>query len=174
MGKEFQKNFKRFYSLAVIMGLTFSVQTLSASENTKLKRNGKSGIQSKMDRGNSAKKGKKDKSKQHGKKSVTYFDVHFPIDTVDYSAVSVDEENMSLGARQLAAQCAQCHGTYGVAVAEWPDLWGPNRRIGGWMKDYQDPAYIDNIMYMHAVTYSTQEVKLMKEYYDKVTYTGGL
>ena len=107
--------------------------------------------------------------------TITYFDINFPIDGVDYSKVSVDDRNMSSGARQLAAQCAQCHGTYGVAVADWPDLWGPGRSIGKWMQDYQSiEDYKDNVMHMHAVTYSTEEVQLMKEYYENVTYTGGL
>lgn len=99
--------------------------------------------------------------------------IHFDITGVDYSAVSVDESNMTAGARQLAAQCAQCHGTYGVAVADWPDLWGSGREIGKWMQEYQDAEqYIDNVMYLHAIAYTKEEVKLIKEYYEKVSYEG--
>lgn len=50
--------------------------------------------------------------------------IYFDISGVDYSAISVDESGLAAGARLLASQCAQCHGTYGVAVSEWPDLWG--------------------------------------------------
>jgi len=107
--------------------------------------------------------------------TITYFDVHFPIDSVDYNALSVNDVNLSEGAMQLAAQCAQCHGTYGVAAADWPDLWGSGRKIARWMKDYQSiEDYIDNVMHLHALAYTDEEVQLIKEYYENVTYTGGL
>lgn len=105
--------------------------------------------------------------------SIPESGIHFDITGVDYSAVSVDESNMTAGAKQLAAQCAQCHGTYGIAVADWPDLWGSGREIGKWMQEYQDTEqYIDNVMYLHAIAYTEEEVKLIKEYYEKVSYEG--
>ena len=81
--------------------------------------------------------------------SIPESGIHFDITGVDYSAVTVvdlDESNATLaGARQLAAQCAQCHGTYGVAVGatveNWPSLWGTGRGIAKTMKDYNDTAY---------------------------------
>jgi len=100
--------------------------------------------------------------------------IYFDISTVNYSAVTVDETGLPSGARVLASQCAVCHGTYGVAVRDWPDLWGSNRRISGWMNDYQDPAlYADNLMHVHALAYTVDEVDLLKSYYQAVTYTGG-
>lgn len=101
--------------------------------------------------------------------------IYFDISSVDYSAVSVDASaaDLASGARLLAAQCAQCHGTYGVAVREWPDLWGSGRQIGNWMNQYQDVNYADNMMHVHALGYSEDEVNLLKSYYPKIAYSGG-
>ncbi|WP_321325996.1 hypothetical protein [Thiomicrorhabdus sp.] len=98
--------------------------------------------------------------------------IYFPIDGVDYSAISLDSgvNGLAPGARLLASQCAQCHGTYGVAVANWPDIYGPGG-VGNAMTTYQDVSYIDNMMYMHAKAYTTDEVDLLKTYYSKVIYT---
>jgi cytochrome c553 len=103
--------------------------------------------------------------------------IYFPIDGVNYSAVSVASTAVTLpaGARLLASQCAQCHGTFGVAVREWPDLWGSGRQISTWMNNYQDAAtYSDNMMYMHAMAYTTAEVDLLKSYYPKISYDPNL
>ncbi len=105
--------------------------------------------------------------------------IYFSIDDVDYSAVIVDAsansigdvDSLAVGARLLASQCAQCHGSYGVAVRDWPDLWGSGRQISTWMTDYQDAAYLDNMMYMHAIAYTSAEVDLLKSYYPKIAYT---
>ncbi|MEA3405886.1 MAG: hypothetical protein U9R28_09140 [Pseudomonadota bacterium] len=95
----------------------------------------------------------------------------FNIASVNYAGITVDETGLLSGERLLAAQCAQCHGTYGVAVREWPDLWGSGRQIGQWMEDYQDETlYSDNMMYIHALAYTSEEVDLLKSYYPKVTY----
>ncbi|MDX1347836.1 MAG: hypothetical protein R3189_06270 [Thiomicrorhabdus chilensis] len=101
--------------------------------------------------------------------------IYFDISSVDYSAVTVDASAADLapGARLLAAQCAQCHGTYGVAVREWPDLWGSGRQIGNWMSQYQDVNYEDNMMHVHALGYTDDEVNLLKTYYPKIAYSGG-
>ena len=103
----------------------------------------------------------------------TELDIRFDITGVDYAAITVDETGLDAGARLLASQCAQCHGTYGVAVRDWPDLWGTGRQIGSWMNDYQDAdLYSDNMMHLHALAYTTDEVNLMRSYYDVVDYTG--
>ncbi|BCN94193.1 hypothetical protein THMIRHAM_19780 [Thiomicrorhabdus immobilis] len=98
--------------------------------------------------------------------------IYFPIDSVDYSAVTLDPAatNLPAGARLLASQCAQCHGTYGVAVANWPDLYGSGA-VGTAMTDYQDLSYVDNMMHLHALAYTEAEVDLLKSYYSKVNYT---
>ena len=99
--------------------------------------------------------------------------IYFDISGVDYSAVSVDESELVSGARLLASQCAQCHGTYGVAVVGWPDLWGSGRQISKWMGDYNDISeYGDSMMYLHSgITYTIDEINLIKTYYDGVLYT---
>ena len=108
--------------------------------------------------------------------------IHFDITTVDYAAVSVvelDESNATLaGARQLAAQCTQCHGTYGVAVGgsveNWPSLWGKGRHIATTMKDYNDTAYDYSAMHIHSsMSYTQDQIKLIQAYYENITYTGG-
>ncbi len=113
--------------------------------------------------------------------SIPESGIHFDITGVDYSAVTVvdlDESNATLtGARQLAAQCAQCHGTYGVAVGatveNWPSLWGTGRNIAKTMKDYNDSAYDYSAMHIHSsMTYTQDQIKLIQTYYENVTYTG--
>ncbi len=100
--------------------------------------------------------------------------IHFDISSVDYAAITVDESELAAGARLLSSQCAQCHGTYGVAVAEWPDLWGSGNQIGYWMKEYQDAnTYSDNVMHLHALAYTDDEVNLLKSYFAKVDYAAG-
>jgi len=100
-------------------------------------------------------------------------DIRFDISGVDYAAITVDETGLDAGARLLASQCAQCHGTYGVAVRDWPDLWGSGRHTGSWMNDYQDAdLYSDNMMHLHALAYTSDEVSLLRSYYDVVDYTG--
>lgn len=97
--------------------------------------------------------------------------IYFDISSVDYAAVTVDDSALDSGARQLVAQCAQCHGTFGIAVADWPDLYGGSRQISNWMVEYQDAdVYSDNMMHLHALAYSETEVELMKTYFRKVDY----
>ena len=114
--------------------------------------------------------------------SIPESGIHFDIKSVDYSAVNVvelDESNATLiGARQLAAQCAQCHGTFGVAVGDtvenWPSLWGTGRSIAKTMKDYNDTEYEYSAMHIHSsMTYTQDQIKLIQTYYKNVTYTGG-
>lgn len=98
--------------------------------------------------------------------------IYFPIDGVDYSAITLDPgaDGVDAGARLLASQCAQCHGTYGVAVRDWPDLYGSGA-VGTAMTTYQDLSYVDNMMHLHALAYTEDEVTLLKSYYSKVNYT---
>ena len=102
--------------------------------------------------------------------------INFDIASVNYAGITVDSSVADLlpGARLLAAQCAQCHGTYGVAVSDWPDLWGggpEDRQIGNAMVTYQDETlYSNNMMYLHALAYTPEEVDLLKSYYPKIVY----
>ena len=99
--------------------------------------------------------------------------IYFDISNVDYSAVSVDESSLAPGAKQVAAQCAQCHGTYGVAAAGWPSLWGGDRNITRAMTQYADPdLHGDSAMHIHSlITYTLEDIDLINSYYNKVTYT---
>lgn len=98
--------------------------------------------------------------------------IFFDISSVDYSAIELEPAatNLPAGARLLASQCAQCHGSFGVAVADWPSLYGSGA-VGTAMVDYQDINYVDNMMYLHAIAYTEAEVELLKSYYSKVNYT---
>ncbi len=97
--------------------------------------------------------------------------IQFDITEVNYHAVSIDEGELEVGARLLAAQCAQCHGTYGVAIADWPSLWGSGRGISKNMEEYQDTKKVNNVMHLHALTYTNEEIQLIKSYYEKITYS---
>lgn len=114
--------------------------------------------------------------------SILESGIHFDITEVDYTAVSVvdlDENNATwAGARQLAAQCAECHGTFGVAVGDtvenWPSLWVTGRHIAATMKDYNDTLYDYSAMHIHSsMTYTQDQIKLIQAYYQNITYTGG-
>lgn len=99
--------------------------------------------------------------------------IYFDITAVNYSAISVDESTLALGARQLASQCAQCHGTYGVAVRDWPNLYDASG-ISNAMQIYQDvDLYGGSSMHLHALAYTADEVDLLKTYYSKVNYAQG-
>ena len=50
---------------------------------------------------------------------------------------------------------------------------GSGRQISKWMSDYSNPVkYKDNMMYLHSeVTYTSEEINLIKDYYDGILYT---
>ncbi len=71
-------------------------------------------------------------------------------------------------ARNLAAQCANCHGTNGKSVAEVPSLAGqPANVIVQKMKDYRDGKLPASIMHQLAKGYSDEQVALMADYFSK-------
>ena len=71
-------------------------------------------------------------------------------------------------ARNLAAQCANCHGTNGKSVAEVPSLAGqPANVIVQQMKDYRDGKLPASIMHQLAKGYSDEQVALMADYFSK-------
>jgi len=70
--------------------------------------------------------------------------------------------------RNLAAQCANCHGTNGKSVAEVPSLAGqPAAVIVQKMKDYRDGKLPASIMHQLAKGYSDEQVALMADYFSK-------
>ena len=69
-------------------------------------------------------------------------------------------------ARNLAAQCANCHGTNGKSIAEVPSLAGqPANVIVQKMKDYRDGKLPASIMHQLAKGYSDEQVALMANYF---------
>ncbi len=71
-------------------------------------------------------------------------------------------------ARNLAAQCANCHGTNGRSVAEVPSLaTQPANVLVQKMKDYRDGRLPASIMHQLAKGYSDEQVALMADYFSK-------
>ena len=71
-------------------------------------------------------------------------------------------------ARNLAAQCANCHGTNGKSVTEVASLAGqPANVIVQKMKDFQDGKTPATIMQQLAKGYSDEQIALMADYFSK-------
>ena len=70
--------------------------------------------------------------------------------------------------RNLAAQCANCHGTNGKSAAEVPSLAGqPASALVQKMKDYRDGKLPASIMHQLAKGYSDEQVVLMADYFSR-------
>jgi cytochrome subunit of sulfide dehydrogenase len=70
--------------------------------------------------------------------------------------------------RNLAAQCANCHGTNGKSVAEVPSLAGqPAATIIQKLKDYRDGKLSASIMHQMAKGYTDDQMALMADYFSK-------
>lgn len=71
-------------------------------------------------------------------------------------------------ARNLAAQCANCHGTNGNSVSDVPSLAGA-RAIDTIKKmtDYRDGKMPGTIMHQLAKGYSDEQIALMADYFSK-------
>lgn len=71
-------------------------------------------------------------------------------------------------ARNLAAQCANCHGTNGKSVAEVPSLAGQSAAVlVSKMKDYKDGKQPATIMHQLAKGYSDEQIALIADYFSK-------
>ncbi len=71
-------------------------------------------------------------------------------------------------ARNLAAQCANCHGTNGKSVAEVPSLAGQSAAVlVNKMKDYKDGKQQATIMHQLAKGYTDEQIALIADYYSK-------
>ena len=71
-------------------------------------------------------------------------------------------------ARNLAAQCANCHGTNGRSVAEVPSLAGQSAAVlVSKMKDYKDGKQQATIMHQLAKGYSDEQIALIADYFSK-------
>lgn len=71
-------------------------------------------------------------------------------------------------ARNLAAACANCHGTNGKSVAEVPSLAGvPAAVTIQKMKDYRDGKLPATLMHQLSKGYTDEQVALIAEYFSK-------
>jgi cytochrome subunit of sulfide dehydrogenase len=71
-------------------------------------------------------------------------------------------------ARNLAATCANCHGTGGKSVAEVPSLAGvPAAQTIQKMKDYRDGKLPATIMHQLAKGFTDEQVALIADYFAK-------
>lgn len=71
-------------------------------------------------------------------------------------------------ARNLAAQCANCHGTNGRSVADVPSLAGQSAAVlVNKMKDYKDGKQQATIMHQLSKGYTDEQIALIADYYSK-------
>jgi cytochrome subunit of sulfide dehydrogenase len=71
-------------------------------------------------------------------------------------------------ARNLAATCANCHGTNGKSVAEVPSLAGvPANVTIQKMKDYRDGKLPATIMHQLAKGFTDEQIALVADYLAK-------
>ncbi len=90
--------------------------------------------------------------------------VAFVVSTATLHAQSGDK-NL---ARNLAANCANCHGTNGKSVAEVPSLAGAPANVTiQKMKDYRDGKLPATIMHQLAKGYTDEQIALIADYFAK-------
>jgi cytochrome subunit of sulfide dehydrogenase len=71
-------------------------------------------------------------------------------------------------ARNLAANCANCHGTNGKSVSDLPSLAGvPANVTIQKMKDYRDGKLPATIMHQLAKGYTDEQIALVADYFSK-------
>lgn len=71
-------------------------------------------------------------------------------------------------ARNLAAQCANCHGTNGKSVAEVPSLAGQSAAVLiAKMNDYRSGKQAATIMHQLSKGYTDDQIALMADYFSK-------
>ncbi len=71
-------------------------------------------------------------------------------------------------ARNLAAQCANCHGTNGRSVGEVPSLAGQSAAVlVNKMKDYKDGKQQATIMHQLSKGYTDEQIALIADYFSK-------
>jgi cytochrome c553 len=71
-------------------------------------------------------------------------------------------------ARNLAAQCANCHGTNGRSVAEVPSLAGQAANVLiEKMNDYRSGKRAATIMHQLSKGYTDEQIALVADYFSK-------
>ncbi len=69
------------------------------------------------------------------------------------------------GARLLAAQCAQCHGTEGVSITGIDSLREESDEIAEEMFEMKYSNDLNDIMHRHAMGYSDEEIRKIDAYF---------
>ena len=70
--------------------------------------------------------------------------------------------------RNLAAQCTNCHGTFGKSIADVPSLAGQSATvIAQKMKDYRDGKLPATVMHQLAKGYTDEQVALMADHFSR-------
>jgi len=71
-------------------------------------------------------------------------------------------------ARNLAAQCANCHGTNGKSVAEVPSLAGQAANVLiEKMNDYRSGKQAATIMHQLSKGYTDEQIALLADYFSR-------
>lgn len=87
------------------------------------------------------------------------------IATCAFAQTAPSDKNL---ARNLAASCANCHGTNGKSVAEVPSLAGAAANVTVQkMKDYRDGKLPATIMHQLAKGYTDEQIALIADYFAK-------
>jgi sulfide dehydrogenase cytochrome subunit len=101
--------------------------------------------------------------------SKDYFtDPGLPTSVEKDKGTSITASTMDLPGRTLAANCFQCHGTNGVA-GELKIAGESASEIIGELNEMRAKDPRSNIMNVHALAYTTDEIKLIADYFSKQT-----
>jgi cytochrome c553 len=76
------------------------------------------------------------------------------------------------GARLLASQCFQCHGTEGISITGIDSLREESDEIAEEMFEMKYSNQPDDIMHRHAMGYSDEEIRSIDAYF-RALYNGG-
>ncbi len=90
------------------------------------------------------------------------------VDDKKKSTSAVTSSTIDLPGRTLAANCFQCHGTNGVA-GELKIAGESAAEIIGELNEMRAKDPRSNIMNVHALAYTTDEIKLIADFFSKQT-----
>ena len=83
-----------------------------------------------------------------------------------WPAAAQDSQSVQLLARNLAATCANCHGTNGQARGDMRPLAGVSaERIMAALADYKSGAQPATIMHQIAKGYTDEQIRLVAAYF---------
>jgi cytochrome subunit of sulfide dehydrogenase len=89
------------------------------------------------------------------------------------SAAGVQAADVNLG-RNLAASCANCHGTDGRSVGGIPELAGMSKgKMLGLLNEFRSGAKPATIMHQISRGYTDEQLALIAEYFASRTAQGG-